>query len=100
MLCLFALSPVGFRHRDIRPQMAQLLGRDPETYPAGSMTYDLRRLRLHRLIARVPGTLPHHRPRGPDRDALAPGVVLIYLVSPSPTASRSPSTATRLRSLA
>jgi hypothetical protein len=53
-LCLFALSPTGFRHRDVRADVAQLLGRDPETYAAGQMTYDLRRLRLHGLIERVP----------------------------------------------
>ena len=27
---------------------------DPDTYSAGAMTYDLRRLRLHRLIERLP----------------------------------------------
>jgi hypothetical protein len=53
-LCLFALAPTGFRHREFRDHVAQLQARDPETYPAGSMTYDLRRLRLHGLIERVP----------------------------------------------
>jgi len=53
-LCLFALAPTGFRHRELRDHVAQLLSRDPATYPAGSMTYDLRRLRLHGLIERVP----------------------------------------------
>jgi hypothetical protein len=53
-LWLFALAPTGFRHRDFRDHVAQLQARDPETYPAGSMTYDLRRLRLHGLIERVP----------------------------------------------
>jgi hypothetical protein len=53
-LCLFALAPTGFRHRELRDHVAQLLARDPATYPAGAMTYDLRRLRLHSLIARVP----------------------------------------------
>jgi hypothetical protein len=33
---------------------AQLLGLDPAQYPAGRMTYDLRRLRLHGLIERIP----------------------------------------------
>jgi hypothetical protein len=55
-LCLFALSPTGFRHRDLRPQIAQLLGRDPDQYGAHQTTYDLRRLRLHGLIDRVPRT--------------------------------------------
>ena len=53
-LCLFALAPTGFRHRDLRHHLVQLQGRDPQTYSAGSMTYDLRRLRLHGLIERVP----------------------------------------------
>src|SRR6059036_3948594 len=53
-LCLAALAPTGFRHRELRDHVAQLLGRDPLTYPSGSMTYDLRRLRLHGLIERVP----------------------------------------------
>jgi len=53
-LCLFALGPTGFRHRELRHHVAQLQGRDPATYRAGAMTYDLRRLRLHGLIERVP----------------------------------------------
>ena len=53
-LCLFALAPTGFRHREFRDHVAQLQSRDPTTYPAGSMTYDLRRLRLHGLIERIP----------------------------------------------
>jgi hypothetical protein len=53
-LCLFALAPTGFRHREFRDHVAQLQGRDPHTYPTGSMTYDLRRLRLHGLIERIP----------------------------------------------
>jgi hypothetical protein len=53
-LCLFALAPTGFRHRELRDHVAQLQSRDPDTYSAGAMTYDLRRLRLHGLIERVP----------------------------------------------
>ena len=55
-LCLFALAPTGFRHRELRDHVAQLQGRDPATYSAGAMTYDLRRLRLHGLIERVPSS--------------------------------------------
>jgi hypothetical protein len=55
-LCLFALAPTGFRHRDLRDRVAQLLVRDGNAYSAGAMTYDLRRLRLHSLIERVPQT--------------------------------------------
>ena len=62
-LCLFALPPQGFRHRDLREHIAQLLGLDPDAYGPGQMTYDLRRLRLHGLIARIPHT---HRYRVTD----------------------------------
>src|SRR3989454_1580241 len=53
-LCLFALNPTGFRHRDVRTHIAQLLGHAPAEYAASQTTYDLRRLRLHGLIERVP----------------------------------------------
>lgn len=55
-LCRFAHLPAGFRNRDLRPDIAALLGRDPATYSRGAMTYDLRRLRLHGLIERAPRT--------------------------------------------
>jgi hypothetical protein len=55
-LCLFVVSATGFRHRDLRAPTAQLLGLDPESYGPGQMTYDLRRLRLHGLIERIPST--------------------------------------------
>ena len=55
-LCLFALAPTGFRHGALRQHVAQLQGRDLAGYSAGSMTYDLRRLRLHGLIERIPRT--------------------------------------------
>ena len=44
----------GFTNREMRALMAQLLGLDPANYPIGRMTYDLRRLRLHGLIERIP----------------------------------------------
>jgi hypothetical protein len=49
----FAHRPSGFRHRDLRPHIAALLGR---SYSSSQMTYDLRRLRLRGLIDRVSGT--------------------------------------------
>src|SRR5262249_3525545 len=55
-LCLFALSPTGFRHRDVRAPVAQLLGRAANQYATTQTTYDLRRLRLHGLIERIPKT--------------------------------------------
>jgi hypothetical protein len=56
-LCLFALAPTGFRPREFRQHVAQLQARTSDTYSAGSMTDDLRRLRLHGLIERVPHSL-------------------------------------------
>jgi hypothetical protein len=55
-LCLFFLLPEGFRNATLRQQVAQLMGEAPERYTPGRMTYDLRRLRLHGLIERVPHT--------------------------------------------
>lgn len=55
-LCVFRLLPRGFANRDLRPIMAQLLGVPAETITPGKMTCDLRRLRMHGLIERVPGT--------------------------------------------
>jgi hypothetical protein len=55
-LCRFGHLPQGFRNRDLRPDVAALLGRDLTSYSRGAMTYDLRRLRLHGLIERRPRT--------------------------------------------
>jgi len=55
-LSRFALPANGFRHRELRPIVAQLLGTDEAGYSANQMTYDLRRPRLHGLIQRLPGT--------------------------------------------
>ena len=55
-LCLFVFVPTGFANRDLRQLVCQLLGTDPAHYTQGKMTYDLRRLRLHGLIRRLPGT--------------------------------------------
>jgi hypothetical protein len=56
-LCQFSQLPTGFRNRDLRPLVASLLGRNLASYSAGAMTYDLRRLRLHGVIHRVPHSL-------------------------------------------
>lgn len=56
-LCLFLTLPHGFRNRHLRACIAHLLEKDLAEYKPGSMTYDLRRLRLHGLIEKVPGTL-------------------------------------------
>jgi len=55
-LCLFILLPEGFRNATLRAHVAELMGTAPEGYGPGRMTYDLRRLRLHGLIVRIPST--------------------------------------------
>ena len=52
----FRLLPEGFRNRDLRELVAPLLGLPTAEYGRGRMSYDLRRLRLHGLIERIPST--------------------------------------------
>ena len=56
VLVLFRLLPCGFRSRDLREHIAPLLGDDPSQWTQGRLTYQLRRLRLHGLIERVPNS--------------------------------------------
>lgn len=55
-LLLFIFVPRGFANRDLRRRMAQLSGKEPGQITPGQMTYDLRRLRLHGIIERIPRT--------------------------------------------
>jgi predicted MarR family transcription regulator len=50
-LCLTVHAVAGFNNRSLRALVAGLLG---TTYTTSQMTYDLRRLRLHGLIRRLP----------------------------------------------
>lgn len=62
-LLLFRLLPRGFANRDLREHVATLLGQQPGSFSQGRMSYDLRRLRLHGLIERIPSS---HRYRVTD----------------------------------
>ena len=62
-ILFFNLLPRGFSNKDLREYMAPLLGLVPGQFTQGKMTYDLRRLRLHGLIERIPKT---HRYRVTD----------------------------------
>jgi hypothetical protein len=62
-LVIFRLLPNGFANRDMRDHLAPLLGLGPDSLTQGKMSYDLRRLRLHGLTERIPGT---HRYRVTD----------------------------------
>ena len=52
-LAVFIHAVAGFTNKSLRGLVAGLLGRD---YTTNQMTYDLRRLRLHGLIERIPHT--------------------------------------------
>ena len=56
VLLIFRLHPHGFTNADLRNHLTRMLGADPRCWPAGRATYDLRRLRLHGLIERIPHT--------------------------------------------
>lgn len=52
-LCFMVHAVNGFTNKSLRSLVAGMLGTD---YNSRQMTYDLRRLRLHALITRIPGT--------------------------------------------
>jgi DNA-binding transcriptional ArsR family regulator len=56
LLVAFRLLPRGFLNKDFREHLAPLLGLQPCDMTQGKMTYHLRRLRLHGLIERIPGS--------------------------------------------
>jgi hypothetical protein len=62
-LLVFDLLPAGFSNRDLRNNLAALRGQPVDQFTQGRMTYQLRRLRLHGLIERIPKT---HRYRLTD----------------------------------
>jgi hypothetical protein len=59
-LLVHRLLPHGFTNRELRTLTAPLLGKRFEDITAGQMTYDLRRLRAHGLIERIPGSRRYH----------------------------------------
>lgn len=101
-LLVFGLIPNGFFNRDLRGLLAGLLGKHPHEIIAGQVSYDLRRLRAHGLITRIPKT---HRYRITDTGLhhamlithihtrlLQPG--LAQLTDPDPPAPCAPPHAT------
>ena len=60
---MFVFVARGFTNKYLRQVFAVLLGRRPEDIMPGGMSYELRRLRLHGLIERLPKT---HRYRLTD----------------------------------
>ena len=55
-LLAFPQLPGEFSNRHLRERFAALLGQPATALTPGQMTYHLRRLRLHRLIERIPST--------------------------------------------
>jgi hypothetical protein len=62
-LLIFDLLPAGFSNRNLRANLAALRGQSEDRLTQGRMTYQLRRLRLHGVIERIPKT---HRYRLTD----------------------------------
>jgi len=62
-LLIFDRLPTGFSNSDLRRNLAALRGQPLDHFTQGRMTYQLRRLRLHGLIQRIPQT---HRYRLTD----------------------------------
>ena len=52
--CALALRPAGFTSRDLRHYLAPQLEKTPEDMTGGQISYDLRRLRAHQIIERIP----------------------------------------------
>lgn len=55
-LILFRQLPAGFRAADLRTHLAALSGSNPAAITQGAVTYQLRRLRLHGVIERLPNS--------------------------------------------
>jgi hypothetical protein len=53
---MFVFVARGFTNKDLRQQYAVLLGKRADEISPGRMSYELRRLRLHGLIERLPKT--------------------------------------------
>src|SRR6266705_1861783 len=52
--CALALRPAGSTSRDLLHHLAPQLGKTPEDMTSGQISYDLRRLRAHQIIERIP----------------------------------------------
>jgi signal transduction protein with GAF and PtsI domain len=80
----------GFTNRDLRSHLAPLLGLLPGAITAGQATYDLRRLRTHGLIQRI----PHSNRYLPTEDGLRAAIILTQtharLLSPALAAANDP----------
>jgi len=101
-LLIHRLLPRGFTNRELRTLIAPLLGTSPEDITAGKMTYDLRRLREHGLIARIPRSRRYQVTDTGLHDALLFTHAHDHLLRPglAQTADPSPPAPARLRAAA
>jgi hypothetical protein len=72
---LIALRPAGFTSRDLRHYLAPQLGKTAEDMTSGQISYDLRRLRAHQIIERI----PHSRAYQVTEDGLTIALFLTRL---------------------
>jgi hypothetical protein len=90
LLAVFRLSVRGFTNRDLRRHLEPLLGLLPGAMTAGRATYDLRRLRTHGLIERI----PHSNRYLPTDEGLRAAIVLTQtherLLTPALAAATNP----------
>ncbi len=73
--CALALRPAGFTSRDLRHILAPQLGKAPEDMTGSQISYDLRRLRAHQIIERI----PHSRNYQITADGLSTALFLTCL---------------------
>ena len=99
-LLTFRTQFAGFTNRDLRTLTGQLRGLAPDSLTAGQTTYDLRRLRTHGLIERLPHS---HRYRVTDtglRTAMLLTRVHDRLLPTALAHQAAPERSTRLQSAA
>jgi hypothetical protein len=101
-LCTFRLLPHGFTNRNLRTHLAPLLGLTAEAMTSGQISYDLRRLRIHGLIERIPGTFRYQVTPAGIRQALFLTRLTqrLLITGLAQLASPDPPTRSRLRAAA
>ena len=93
-LCCFVHAIAGFTNKSLRGLVAGLLGVD---YSTSQMTYDLRRLRLHGLIERIPHTNTYTLTPNGLRVAIFYNKVYARLLRPLVSAADHPPAPVELR---
>jgi hypothetical protein len=95
-LSMVVSAVTGFTNKSLRGQVAGLLG---TTYSASQMSYDLRRLRLHGMIERLPGTNTYQVTAEGIRVAVFYTKLRVRLLEPLLDAHQPPATVELRRAL-